>query len=122
MQTDWPILSVLMWLPIVGGVLVLALGEQAKAAGRWLALLTSVATFVISTFLFADFDRSTAALQFVERMPWIRTFFVSDYYLGVDGISMPLIVLTAFITPMVVISAWSVIEKKVSQYFAAFLI
>jgi NADH-quinone oxidoreductase subunit M len=121
MQSDWPILSALLWLPIVGGVLVLALGERAHPTGRWVSLLVSLATFAISTILFADFDRSTAALQFVERVPWIPAFH-SDYYLGVDGISMPLIVLTAFVTPLVVISAWTVIEKKVSQYFAAFLI
>ncbi|HKQ81107.1 MAG TPA: NADH-quinone oxidoreductase subunit M [Steroidobacteraceae bacterium] len=121
MQADWPILSTLFWLPIVGGVVVLILGERAKSAARWLSLLISVATFVISTLLFADFDRTTAALQFIERVPWIPALH-SDYYLGVDGISMPLIVLTAFITPMVVISAWTVIEKKVAQYFAAFLI
>jgi NADH-quinone oxidoreductase subunit M len=121
MQTDWPILSALMWLPIVGGVFVLALGERARAGGRWVALLTSILTFVLSVLLFTDFDRTTAALQFVERVPWIPAFH-SDYYLGVDGISMPLIVLTAFITPLVLISAWTVIEKKVAQYYAAFLI
>jgi NADH-quinone oxidoreductase subunit M len=121
MQADWPILSALIWLPIIGGAVVFALGERAKALARWLSLLTSLVTFGISTLLFADFDRGTAALQFVERAPWIPTFH-SDYYLGVDGFSMPLIVLTAFITPLVFISAWTVIEKKVSQYFAAFLI
>lgn len=121
MQAGWPILSVLIWLPIVGGLVVLALGERARAASRWVALLTSIVTFAISIPLFTQFDTTTAAMQFVERVPWITSFFKSDYYLGVDGISMPLIVLTTFITPLVILSAWTQIEKKPSQYFASFL-
>jgi NADH-quinone oxidoreductase subunit M len=121
MQLDWPILSVLMWLPIAGGVVLLALGDRAIALGRWLALLTTVVTFGISTLLFAYFDASTAQMQFAEQLPWIRAF-NAQYALGVDGIAMPLIVLTAFITPLVIIAGWSLIEKKPAQYFAAFLI
>jgi NADH-quinone oxidoreductase subunit M len=121
MQADWPILSVLIWLPIVGGILVLALGERARAAARWLALLTSIATFALSVSLFTGFDSTTAAMQFLERAVWIPSFH-AEYYLGVDGFAMPLIVLTAFITPLVVISAWTLIEKKPAQYFASFLI
>jgi len=121
MQPLWPILSVLMWLPIAAGVALLALGDRAVAASRWLALLTTVATFAISTLLYVHFDMTTAQMQFVEQHPWIPAFH-SFYALGVDGIAMPLIVLTAFITPLVVIAGWSVIEKKPAQYFAAFLI
>jgi len=121
MQFDWPILSVLVWLPIAGGVLALLLGDRAPGAARWVSLVTSVATFVLSVLLWNGFDRSTAAMQFAERIAWIPAF-NAWYDLGVDGISMPLIVLTAFITPLVVIAGWSVIERKVSQYFASFLI
>jgi NADH-quinone oxidoreductase subunit M len=118
--TGFPLLSWLVWLPIAGGVAVLALGEARAAAGRWLALAVSVAAFVLSLPLWADFDRSTAAMQFVERAAWIPSL-NAWYHLGVDGIAVPLIVLTTFITPLVVIAGWTVIEKKPTQYFAAFL-
>ncbi len=121
MQLDWPILSVIIWLPIAGGVLVLALGERAAAAGRWLALVVSTATFVLSVPLYTAFDTTTAAMQFVERAAWIPGL-NAWYYVGVDGIALPLILLTSFITPLVVIAGWTVIEKKPSQYFASFLI
>src|SRR5512137_950368 len=121
MQADWPILSTLVWLPIAAGVLLLLNGERNPAAARWLALAASVVTFVLSVILWRDFDPATAAMQFVEREPWIGAF-NAWYHLGVDGISMPLIVLTAFITPLVVIAGWTVIEKRPAQYLAAFLI
>ena len=121
MQVDWPILSVLVWLPIAVGVLLLLVGDRNPGAGRWLALLGTLATFAVSVVLWHDFNPSLATMQFVEREPWIGAF-NTWYHLGVDGISMPLIVLTAFITPLVVISAWTVIEKRVCQYLAAFLI
>jgi NADH-quinone oxidoreductase subunit M len=121
MHADLPLLSVLIWLPILAGVLLLVIGDRGPGLGRWLALGASVATFVASLLLWRDFDRGIAAMQFVEREPWIGAF-NAWYHLGVDGISMPLIVLTTFITPMVVIAGWSVIEKRPLQYFAAFLI
>jgi len=117
---EMPILSILIWLPIAGGLLLLAVGERA-ALGRWLALGVSIAALLASIPLYTGFDRSTAAMQFIERTPWIATYNV-DYYLGVDGISMPLILLTTFITVLVVISAWTVIQQRSSQYFASFLI
>jgi NADH-quinone oxidoreductase subunit M len=121
MHADLPLLSVLIWLPILAGVLLLVIGDRSPGFGRWLALGATVATFVASLVLWRDFDRGMAAMQFVEREPWIGAF-NAWYHLGVDGISMPLIVLTTFITPMVVIAGWSVIEKRPLQYFAAFLI
>src|SRR5262245_34552390 len=121
MQLDWPILSVLIWLPIAGGVVMLALGDRGAALGRWVALLTTAVTFGLSTLLWAYFDSSTALMQFTEERSWIPAF-NSAYALGVDGISMPLILLTTFITPLVVIASWTVIEKKPAQYYAAFLI
>jgi len=121
MQFDWPILSVLIWLPIAGGLATLALGERAIGLGRWVTLVTSAVTFGLSTLLWTNFDTSTAQMQFVEELTWIPAF-NALYALGVDGFSMPLIVLTTFITPLVVIAAWNVIEKKPAQYFASFLI
>ncbi len=121
------ILSLLIWVPIAGGVAVLVLGDDGDAASaragqmRWLSLAMSLLTFVISIFLFTGFDTETAAMQFVEYVPWIETFNV-DYHLGVDGISAPLILLTTFITPLVVIAGWDTIRSRPAQYFAAFLI
>ena len=96
------LLSMLIWLPICAGVLILVLGERRIGAGRWLALLASLATLALSVPLWTHFDTNTAALQFLEKLPWIPRF--NAYYaLGVDGISLPLIVLTAFMTVPVVI-------------------
>jgi NADH-quinone oxidoreductase subunit M len=115
------LLSLLIWLPIGTGVLILLLGDRNVVAGRWLALLGSLATLALVVPLWSSFDPSTAALQFPENLPWIPRFNAA-YALGVDGISMPLIVLTAFMTVPVVIAGWSVIHARVAQYFAAFLI
>ncbi|MDA0681355.1 MAG: NADH-quinone oxidoreductase subunit M [Proteobacteria bacterium] len=120
-------LSVLIWLPIFGGIAVVLLGDGRDASSgravqmRWLALGISLLTFIMSTGLYYSFDTSTAAMQFVERAPWISAFNV-EYYLGVDGISAPLILLTTFITPLVIISSWDTIKSRPAQYFAAFLI
>ncbi|MGQ0383553.1 MAG: NADH-quinone oxidoreductase subunit M [Gammaproteobacteria bacterium] len=97
------------------------LGEARIAAGRWVSLAASLATLALCVPLWSDFDVTTPALQFVEQRPWIAAV-NAWYYLGIDGISLPLIVLTAFTTPLVVVAAWSTIENRPSQYFAAFLI
>jgi NADH-quinone oxidoreductase subunit M len=115
------LLSLLVWLPIAGGVAVLLLGEARAAGGRWLALAVSVATFAFSVPLFTQFDGSTHLMQFVEQAPWIDALHAT-YHVGVDGISMPLILLTTFMTVLVIIAGWTVIESRVTQYFAAFLI
>jgi NADH-quinone oxidoreductase subunit M len=115
------LLSLLIWLPIATGILVLVLGDRQIALGRWLALLGSLVTLALAVPLWAHFDTSSASAQFPELLPWIPRFNAS-YALGVDGIAMPLIVLTAFMTVPVVIAGWSVIEKRPAQYFAAFLI
>jgi NADH-quinone oxidoreductase subunit M len=121
MQFTWPILSFLIWLPIGGGVALLVLGDRNIALGRWVALITTAVTFGLSTLLYTNFDATTAGMQFVEKLAWIPAF-SAWYSLGVDGIAMPLIILTTFVTPLVVIAAWTVIEKRPAQYFAAFLI
>jgi NADH-quinone oxidoreductase subunit M len=121
MLADWPLLSLVIWTPIIGGCLVLMAGDRMPGGARRLALFFSVLTFLISIPLFMYFDRGTHAMQFVELMPWIGAFNV-NYHLGVDGISVPLILLTTFTTVLVVIAAWEVIQHRVSQYMAAFLI
>src|ERR1700719_2639981 len=115
------LLSILIWLPILAGVLILLLGQRYIGAGRWLALAASLATLALSVPLWTHFDTGTAALQFIEKLPWIPRF-DAYYALGVDGISLPLIVLTAFMTVPVVIAGWSVIDTRPAQYYAAFLI
>jgi NADH-quinone oxidoreductase subunit M len=115
------ILSWLVWLPISAGLAVLLLGDRRIAAGRWVALAATLAVLALCVPLWCAFDATTPALQFVEREPWIGAI-NAWYYLGLDGISLPLVVLAAFTTPLVVIAAWSNIEKRPSQYFAAFLV
>src|SRR3569833_3712061 len=115
------LLSVLIWLPILAGVLILVLGERNLGAGRWIALITTIVTLLLSLPLIANFNTGTADFQCVESLAWIPRFH-ANYALGLDGISLPLVVLTAFITIFVVIAGWSVIEVRAAQYFAAFLI
>jgi NADH-quinone oxidoreductase subunit M len=115
------ILSWVVWLPIAAGLAVLLLGDRRIAAGRWVALAASLAVLALCAPLWCAFDTATPALQYVEREPWIGAV-NAWYYLGIDGISLPLVVLTAFTTPLVVIAAWSNIEKRPAQYFAAFLV
>jgi len=122
MFSDWPLLSLVIWIPIVGGALVLAVGHQGnRGLVRWLALAVSLLTFAISIPLYTGFDTGTASMQFVEMHPWIPAVDVW-YHLGMDGISLPLIVLTTLMTVLVVVAGWEVIQRRVPQYFAAFLI
>jgi len=116
------LLSVLIWFPVVGGILVLASGDDRRAGRvRWTALGVSVATFLLSVPLWSRFDRTQADMQFVERMPWIERFQI-EYFLGVDGISVPLVLLTTLLTMVVVVAGWRVVQDRVAQYFAAFLV
>ena len=116
------LLSLAIWTPIFFGVVLLAFGrdEHAKVV-RWIALLGSLVSLVVTLPLFSGFDTSTAALQFVEKSMWIDRFNVF-YHLGVDGLSMWFVLLTAFITVIVVIAGWEVITDRVNQYMGAFLI
>ena len=116
------LLSLSIWLPIVIGGLLLAIGRENNAgAARWLALVGSIISFLVTLPLISGFDTSTAAMQFVENASWIERFNI-HYHLGVDGISMWFVPLTAFISIIVVIAAWEVIETRVHQYLGAFLI
>jgi len=116
------LLSLAIWTPIAFGVVLLALGrdDQARAV-RWLALIGSVVSFFVTLPLYSGFQLGTSAMQFVEKASWIERFNV-NYALGVDGISLWFVLLTAFINVIVVIAGWEVITRKVNQYMAAFLI
>ena len=116
------LLSLVIWLPIASGVLLLALGrDQHAGVVRWAALAASLASFAVTLPLISGFDAGTAAMQFQETLGWISRFNV-NYHLGVDGLSLWFVPLTAFITVIVVIAAWDVITERINQYMGAFLI
>jgi NADH-quinone oxidoreductase subunit M len=116
------LLSLAIWTPIAFGLVLLALGRDEQAtAVRWVALIGALLSFLITIPLYTQFDTSTAAMQFVENTAWIDRFNVK-YHLGVDGISLWFVLLTAFINVVVVIAGWEVITRRVNQYMAAFLI
>ena len=121
-MTGLPLLSLAIWVPIVGGLLVLATGADRNAPmARMLALATSVVGFLVTIPLYTGFDTSTSDMQFVEIARWIPAFNI-HYYLGVDGLSVLFVLLNSFITIMVIIAGWEVIQNKIAQYMAAFLI
>ena len=116
------LLSIAIWLPIACGALLLAVGrDQNASVVRALALAGALASFFVTLPLITGFDTSTASMQFVEKLPWIERFNV-NYHLGVDGLSVWFVPLTAFITVIVIISAWEVITERVASYMGAFLI
>ncbi|HQR51270.1 MAG TPA: NADH-quinone oxidoreductase subunit M [Methylophilaceae bacterium] len=116
------ILSLSIWVPILAGILVLLTGGDRNATlARWLALAGSIAGFVVTLPLWTRFDRADGGFQFQEGWGWIPSFNI-HYHLGVDGIAVPLILLTSFTTVIVVLAGWEVIQKRVAQYMAAFLI
>lgn len=122
MTSTLPWLSLAIFVPIVAGILVLIMGSDERADfTRKLALFGSVISFLVTLPVYFGFDGSTAQMQFVENTPWIDAF-SATYHLGVDGISMWLVLLTSFITVIVVLAGWEVITKRVAQYMAAFLI
>ncbi|MGI9215726.1 MAG: NADH-quinone oxidoreductase subunit M [Hydrogenophaga sp.] len=116
------LLSLAIWMPIAFGVVLLALGRDEHAgAVRWIALVGAIVSLAVTVPLYAQFELGTAAMQFVEKSLWIERFNI-HYHLGVDGISLWLVLLTAFITVIVVIAGWEVITERVNQYMGAFLI
>ncbi|MBP6499769.1 MAG: NADH-quinone oxidoreductase subunit M [Thauera sp.] len=121
-MTDIPLLSLAIWVPILGGLLVLATGSDRNAPlARMLAFAVAVAGFVVTIPLYTGFDTTTSAMQFVELTSWVPRFNI-NYHLGVDGLSVLFVILNAFITILVVMAGWQVIQDKVAQYMAAFLI
>ncbi len=116
------LLSLAIWLPILSGAVLLAIGRESQvAAARWFALIAAVASFLVTLPLITGFNIGTANMQFVEKLAWIDRFNVM-YHLGVDGISVWFVLLTSFITVIVVIAGWEVITDRVNQYMGAFLI
>jgi NADH-quinone oxidoreductase subunit M len=116
------LLSFAIWLPVAFGALLLAVGRDENAGVvRAMALIGAVASFVVTLPLISGFDTSSAGMQFVEKMPWIERFNI-HYHLGVDGLSLWFVPLTAFITVIVVLAGWQVIQERVAQYMGAFLI
>ena len=115
------LLSFAIWVPILGAIPILALGSERRTAVRWLALFVALAGFLVTLPLYLGFDRNFLGMQFIEVAPWIPHFNI-QYLLGVDGISVLFILLNSFITILVVLAGWAVIENKAAQYMAAFLI
>lgn len=121
MDLNIPLLSLLIWTPILGGIWVLYAGDRQENTVKYLSLGVAFITFLLSILLYVQFDTSTYAMQFEEKRVWIESFNI-NYHLGVDGIALPLILLTTFTTVLVILAAWEVIETRVSQYMSAFLI
>ena len=121
-MSGYPLLSLAIWIPIIAGLVVLATGSDRNAPlARALSLAGAVLGLLVTIPLWTGFDNGTAAMQFVELAPWIPRFNI-NYHLGADGISMLFVILNSFITVIVVLAGWQVIEQKVAQYNAAFLI
>ena len=121
-MTTLPLLSLAIWVPIFAGILVLLTGDDKNASSaRWIALLGALAAFAVTIPLYTGFNMADGGFQFQEGYSWIPTFNI-HYHLGADGIALPLILLTSFTTVLVVIAGWEVIQKRVAQYMASFLI
>ena len=122
MLFGFPLISLVIWLPILIGILVFATGGDNNARlAKWVALIGSIMGLLVAIPLYMQFDPTMVGMQFVEYHTWIESFNI-HYHLGIDGISMPLILLNCFITPLVVIAGWQVINNRVSQYMGAFLV
>jgi NADH-quinone oxidoreductase subunit M len=119
--SNLPILSMLIWTPIIAGVWVLIAGDRQEQTVKYFSFAVSVLTFIFSVILYCQFDTSYAGMQFVEEASWISAFDIK-YHIGVDGIALPLILLTTFTTILVILAAWEVIENRISYYMCAFLI
>jgi len=108
---DNSLLSLLIWLPIFAGIFVIFIGNERANTARWISVATSILVFIISLSLYTEFDSNTHLMQFEEKTSWISQFNIY-YHLGVDGISMPLIILTTFSTILVIIAGWEVIQTR----------
>ena len=123
-MSEWPILSLVTFLPLVGAVLIIIIrGDEEVVArnARWAALWTSLFTFALSLFLWTGFDTSTANFQFVEKAEWIASYGIT-YHMGVDGISVFFVLLSTFLTPICVLASWEAIQSRVKEYMVAFLV
>ncbi len=120
---DWPILTTIILLPIVGSALIAVLrgnDEDALKNVRWIALWTTLITFALSLVLLVQFDPNTSGFQFVEHHPWLSNKIT--YYVGVDGLSLPFVILTTFLMPISILASWTSITERVKEYMIAFLL
>ena len=120
---SWPILSVTTFLPLVGALFIMMMrgdGEAEKRNARWVALWTTLITFAISLIMIYRFDPSSAEFQFVEKKPWLGG--AISYHMGVDGISLPFVILTTALMPVCIIASWRPIQLRVKEYMVAFLV
>ncbi|TXK65739.1 NADH-quinone oxidoreductase subunit M [Alkalisalibacterium limincola] len=120
-MSSWPLLSLLIWVPIIGGLLTLAFGNSRATQAKWFALAVALLTFVLSVPLYTGFDFANPGMQFTELREWIPAYDIF-YSLGADGISVALIILTTLTTVLVLIGAWGSVKTRVSQYLASFLV
>ena len=120
-MTEMPLLSLLIWIPIIGALLMLMMGDKNPGLSKTVALTLSTITLLLCIPLYTGFQTGTAEMQFVEFAQWVPALNI-NYSLGVDGFSMPLIILTCFSMVIVIVAGWEVIEKRPGQYMAAFLI
>jgi NADH-quinone oxidoreductase subunit M len=119
---NWPILSVVTFLPLLGALFIMLVrGNEplAKGTARWVAMWTTLVTFAISLVMVARFDPTSPEFQFVEKYPWLG---ISNYHMGVDGISLPFVILTTALMPICILASWTVIQKRVKEYMIAFLV
>lgn len=122
-MTDWPILSVVTFLPLVGALFILVVrGDDEVSArnARWVALWTTLVTFVVSLLLLPGFDAAAPGFQFVEKKAWLGE--IASYHMGVDGISLPFVILTTFLMPFCILASWESVHKRVKEYMIAFLV
>ena len=122
-MTDWPILSTVTFLPLVGALLVLLISDESENGRRnirSITLLTTVVTFVVSVFIWTGFDTSQSGFQMVEKAEWLDSGI--SYHMGVDGISMLFVILTTFLMPLCILASWEAVQKRVKAYMIAFLL
>ncbi|HKS64487.1 MAG TPA: NADH-quinone oxidoreductase subunit M, partial [Xanthobacteraceae bacterium] len=122
-MSSWPILSITTFLPILGVLFIFCLNgddEVVRRNARWAALWTTLVTFAVSLMLVWRFDPSSPEFQFVEKHPWLAG--LSSYHMGVDGISLPFVILTTGLMPLCIIASWEVIQTRVKEYMVAFLV
>ena len=121
-MTDWPLLSVIIFLPLIGGFIILIIKEDPVGSVniRWAAFWTSIGTFILSCLLWLQFDSSNRSYQFVEKISWFEDL-KFNYHIGVDGISLFMILLSTFLTPLCILASWKSIQKRIKEYMFAFL-
>jgi len=121
MEIGYPVLSTVIFLPVFGGLLMLLIGRNQESVVKWTALFFSTLTLVLSLPLFTEFDKTTYMMQFVERKPWIPAWGV-EYYVGIDGISVLFVLLSALITILCVLISWNSVKIKVKEFYVSLLL